>query len=256
MFYSENLKKNNNIEHCFFSRKNGTSKGIYESLNCGIGSKDEKLNVKKNLDIVSKKLNIETKQLVLMHQTHSNKVEIVENKNSLRKVESDAMITQSNSVALCVLTADCAPILIYEEDKQIIGCIHAGWKGAINGVIENTLKKLKEIGGNTEKLSVCIGPCIAQKNYEVKEDFYSVFIKKSKENDSFFLKNDKNAFNFDLRGFVNKKFADCGVSKIENISLDSCAMKNEYFSHRRAKKLGENDYGRCISVIKKITVQN
>ncbi len=256
MFYSENLKKNNNIEHCFFSRKNGTSKGIYESLNCGIGSKDEKLNVKKNLDIVSKKFNIETKQLVLMHQTHSNKVEIVENKNNLRKVESDAMITKSNSVALCVLTADCAPILIYEEDKQIIGCIHAGWKGAINGVIENTLKKLKEIGGNTEKLSVCIGPCIAQKNYEVKEDFYSVFIKKSKENDSFFLKNDKNAFNFDLRGFVNKKFEDCGVSKIENISLDSFAMKNEYFSHRRAKKLGENDYGRCISVIRKTSSQN
>ncbi len=256
MFYSENLKKNKNIKHCFFSRKNGTSRGIYESLNCGIGSKDEKLNVKKNLDIVSKKFGVETKQLILMNQTHSNKVEVVENKNNLIKVESDAMITKSDSLALCVLTADCAPILFYEEDKQIVGCIHAGWKGAISGIIKNTLEKLKEIGGSTEKLSVCIGPCIAQKNYEVKEDFYLAFVNESKENDSFFLKNDKNTFNFDLRGFVNKKFKDFGVSKIENISLDSFATKSEYFSHRRAKKLGENDYGRCISVIRKISSQN
>ncbi len=256
MLYSENLKKNNNIKHCFFSRKNGTSKGIYESLNCGIGSKDEKLNVQKNLDIVSKKFRIEKKQLILMHQAHSNKVQIVENRNSLKRVESDAMLTKNNSFALCVLTADCAPILIYEKDKQIVGCIHAGWKGAINGIIENTLAKLKEIGGSVEQLIVCIGPCISQKSYEVKEDFYSVFTKKSKDNDSFFLKNNKNTFNFDLRGFVNKKFKDSGVSQIENIYLDTFAPKSEYFSHRRAKKLGENDYGRCISVIKKISSQN
>jgi len=255
MFCSENLKKNN-IEHCFFSRKNGTSRGIYESLNCGIGSNDKKLNVQKNLDIVSKKFKIQTKQLVLMHQTHSNKVQIVENKNNSERIESDAMLTRNNSLALCVLTADCAPILIYEENKKIIGCIHAGWKGAINGIIENTLKKLEKIGGNTEKLVVSIGPCIAQESYEVKEDFYSMFIKKSKENDSFFLKNNKKTFSFDLRGFLNKKFKDFGVSQIENVCLDTFAMKSEYFSHRRAKKLGENDYGRCISVIKKISSQN
>ena len=256
MFYSENLKKNNNIQHCFFSRKNGSSKGIYESLNCGIGSNDEKLNVEKNLDIVSKKFNIEKKQLVLMHQAHSNKVQIVENENNLKRIESDAILTKSNSLALCVLTADCAPILIYEEEKQIVGCIHSGWKGAVNGIIENTLKKIREIGGNIEKLVVCVGPCIAQKSYEVREDFYSIFIKKSKENDSFFLKNDRKTFNFDLRGFVNKKFEDCGVSQVDNIYLDTFATKSEYFSHRRAKKLGENDYGRCISVIKKISSEN
>ena len=196
MFYSENLKKKN-IEHCFFSRKNGTSRGIYESLNCGIGSNDKKLNVQKNLDIVSKKFKIQTKQLVLMHQTHSNKVQVVENKDNSKRIDSDAMLTRDSSLALCVLTADCAPILIYEENKKIIGCIHAGWKGTINGIIENTLKKLEEIGGNTEKLVVSIGPCIAQESYEVKEDFYSIFIKKSKENDSFFLKNDRKTFNFE-----------------------------------------------------------
>jgi len=256
MFYSSHLKDNDNIDHCFFSRKNGKSNGIYESLNCGIGSKDSKENVQKNLEIVAKNFKIEKKKLILMNQTHSNKVEFIEKEDNSKRIEADAMLTQNDKVALCVLTADCAPILIYEKDKKIIGCIHAGWKGAFNGVIDNTLKKLNEIGGNIKQVVVCIGPCISQKSYEVKEDFYSVFRKKSKENDSFFIKNKKNSFNFDLRSFVIKKFNDYGVTQIDNINLDSFAMKNEYFSHRRAKKLGENDYGRCISVIRKISSQN
>ena len=256
MFYSSHLKDNDNIDHCFFSRKNGKSNGIYESLNCGIGSKDSKENVQKNLEIVAKNFKIEKKKLILMNQTHSNKVEFIEKEDNSKRIEADAMLTQNDKVALCVLTADCAPILIYEKDKKIIGCIHAGWKGAFNGVIDNTLKKLNEIGGNIKQVVVCIGPCISQKSYEVKEDFYSVFRKKSKENDSFFIKNKKNSFNFDLRSFVIKKFNDYGVTQIDNINLDSFAMKNEYFSHRRAKKLGEDDYGRCISVIKKNSSEN
>ena len=115
MFYSKNLKKNNNIQHCFFSRKNGVSKGIYESLNCGIGSKDQKENVEKNLDIVSKKFNIKKSSLTLMHQTHSNKVEIIETDNNLKRIKCDAILTKSNGIALSVLTADCIPILFYEK---------------------------------------------------------------------------------------------------------------------------------------------
>ena len=252
MFYSNNLKKINNLQHCFFSRKDGVSRGIYERLNCGIGSRDEKKNVKKNLDIVSKKFNIKKNSLVLMRQTHSNKVNVIEDKNNLERINCDAMLTKSNKIALSVLTADCVPILIYEKNKKIVGCIHAGWKGAIKEIIENTLKKLEEMGGSIKQLIVSVGPCIAQKNYEVKNDFYSEFIKKSENYDSFFLKNDKNTFNFDLRQFINKKFEDAGVLEIENILVDTFASKNEYFSHRRAKKLGEDDYGRCISVIKKI----
>ena len=256
MFYSKNLKKNNNIQHCFFSRKNGVSKGIYQSLNCGIGSKDKKENVEKNLDIVSKKFNIKKNSLTLMRQTHSNKVEIITTGNNLERIKCDAMLTRDNEIALSVLTADCSPILIYEKRKGIIGCIHAGWKGAINGIIENTLKKLEEMDGSIKQLVVSVGPCISQKNYEVKNDFYSEFIKKSKNNDSFFLKNEKKTFNFDLRGFINKKFKDFGVLEIDNVAIDSFASENEYFSHRRAKKLGQDDYGRCISVIKKIASQN
>jgi len=256
MFFSKKLQKFKNIKHCFFSRKNGVSKGIYESLNCGIGSKDQEENVKKNLDIVSKKFNIKKDSLALMHQTHSNKVEIIVKRNNLERIKCDAMLTKDNEIALSVLTADCLPILIYEKRKEIIGCIHAGWKGAVNGIIENTLKKLEEMNGSIKQLVVSLGPCISQKNYEVKNDFYSEFIKKSKNNDSFFFKNEKKTFNFDLRGFVIKKFKDLGVLEIDNVAIDSFASENEYFSHRRAKKLGQDDYGRCISVIKKNTSQN
>ncbi len=252
MFYSNKLKKNNGIQHCFFSRKNGTSKGIYESLNCGIGSKDHGENVQKNLEIVSKTFKIKKKQLALMHQTHSDKVEIIQNVNDLERINCDAMLTESNNIALCVLTADCAPILIYEKKKKIVGCIHAGWKGAFNGIIENSVKKLQELGGDVKELFVSVGPCISQKNYEVKKDFYLKFVKRSEKNESFFLKKDDYSFNFDLREFINKKFKDLGILKIDNVTVDSFASKSEYFSHRRAKKLGEDDYGRCISVIKKI----
>ncbi len=256
MFYSKKLKKIGDIEHCFFSRKNGTSKGIYQSLNCGIGSRDESSRVKNNLELVAKKLKISKDELVLMNQTHSNQVEFIENKNNLKRVKSDAILTKNKSIALGVLTADCAPILIYEIEKEIIGSIHAGWKGALNGIIENTIKKIQDLGGSSKKLLACVGPCIAQNSYEVKEDFYLMFTKETKKNESFFSKNQKKTFNFDLRGFVNKKLKNCGVLEIDNINLDSYASKNEYFSHRRAKKLGENDYGRCISVIKKLSKKN
>ncbi len=250
MFYSENLEIINDIDHCFFSRKNGKSRGIYKSLNCGIGSKDDEVDVKNNLSLVSKKFNIEKNSLILMNQVHSNKVQII-TKNNLTKHTCDAILTEDYNIALGVLTADCVPILIYETKKKIIGCIHAGWKGAIDGIIENTSKKLIEMGGNPKKLIVSVGPCISQKNYEVQANFYEKFIKKSKNNTSFFFKNEKNSFNFNLRGFVNKKLTDLNVSKIDNIEIDSFASESEYFSHRRAKKLGQDDYGRCISVIKK-----
>ena len=254
MFYSNNLNKFKELQHCFFSRKNGNSLGIYSSLNCGIGSKDDKEKVKKNLDLVSKNLKIENKYLILMNQTHSNKVKIIEKDNKKVRINADALITKSDNLALGVLTADCAPILVYESEKKIIGAIHAGWKGAVNSIIENVVKKIREMGGNSEKITACVGPCIGLKSYEVKEDFYFEFKKKSKNSESFFSKNKDGLLYFDLRGFVTKKFSDNGIFQVDNINVDSFNRSKDYFSHRRAKKLGENDYGRCISVIKKTII--
>ena len=256
MFYSNYFKNLKEIQHCFFSRKNGNSKGIYESLNCGIGSKDESKSVYKNLEIVAKNFKIKRRNLILMNQTHSNNVKIIEKEGDNIKVNADAIVTTKDNLALGVLTADCAPILFFETKKKIIGCIHAGWKGAINGIIENTIEKIKELGGDINKMTVCIGPCIDKKSYEVKNDFYQTFKQKSENNDIFFSKGRNDSFYFDLRGYITKKFNNNGVLQVDNINIDSFSSPEEYFSHRRAKKLGENDYGRCISVIKKTTVQN
>ena len=145
MFYSKKLKKIKKVKHCFFSRKNGFSKGIYKSLNCGRGSKDNKKNIQKNLNFVAKKMAVEKNKLILMHQTHSNKVVEIKKNNYKKKIIADAMITQMKGLAIGVVTADCVPIIFCDIKNKIIGCIHAGWKGAFSGIIENTIKKIKKI---------------------------------------------------------------------------------------------------------------
>ena len=248
MFYSKKFKKFNNIKHCFFSRKGGFSKGIYQSLNCGKGSRDNKKNIYRNLSLVSKKMKINQERLSLMHQTHSNKVIIINKKNkNSKKFNSDALITKMKGVALGVVTADCVPIILYDIKNQIIGCIHAGWKGASSGIIENTIKKFKKLNSNN-KIFASVGPCIGKKSYEVDVNFYKKFISKSKKNAVYFSKKNRNKKLFNLRKYVNNKLIKLNV-KVDHVNHDTFKEKSKFFSYRRSQKLGENDYGRCISVI-------
>ncbi len=247
MFYSKKLKKIKKIKHCFFSRKNGFSKGIYKGLNCGKGSKDKKQNVKKNLRYIAKKMVVKENKLILMHQTHSNKVIEIKKNNYKKKVIADAIITKMKGVALGVLTADCVPIIIYDVKNEIIGCIHAGWKGALLGVINNTISKLKKIGLNN-KIYACIGPCIGKKSYEVDKNFYKIFIAKSRNNKIYFSNKNKTKKLFNLRKFVTDKLVKANI-KVDQINRDTFAEKQNFFSYRRSCKLKEKDYGRCISTI-------
>ena len=248
MFYSKNLKKIKQIKHCFFSRKGGFSKGIYKGLNCGKGSKDNKANVKRNLKFVSKKINVKLDNLKLMYQTHSNKV-IVINKNNkkLKNFYSDAIITSIKGYALGVVTADCVPIILYDNKNQSIGCIHAGWKGAFSGIIEKTIKKFKKLNSKN-KILASIGPCIGQKSYEVDINFYKKFILRSKRNKIYFLKKNNKKQLFNLRKYVNDKLIRLNV-KVDHVNHDTFKEKRNFFSYRRSQKLQEKDYGRCISVI-------
>ena len=249
MFFSKKLKEFNNINHCFFSKEGGVSQGIYSSLNCGLGSKDEKNNVLENLNIVSNKLCVEPKNLFLMNQSHSNKVVVIDDKSNYeQRINSDALITTKKNIAISVLTADCVPVLIYDEVNKIIGCIHAGWKGALGGIIENTINEITRIGTNG-KINVAIGPCIGINNYEVGQDFYARFIMESENNKKFFLQSINNKFLFDLRKYVNSKFEKLELNCIENIDFDTFSENENFFSFRRSKKIGEKDYGRCISTI-------
>ena len=252
MFYSKKFKKFNNVKHCFFSRKGGFSKGIYQSLNCGKGSKDNKKNVLKNLSFVSKKMKLHQKKLSLMYQTHSNKVIIINKKNNnSKRFYSDALITKMTGMALGVVTADCVPIILYDVKNQIIGCIHAGWKGASSGIIENTIKKFKKLNSKN-KLFASVGPCIGQKSYEVSLDFYKKFILQSKSNKVYFSKKNKMKKLFNLRKFVNDKLVRLNV-KVDHVKHDTFREKSSFFSYRRSQKLYQKDYGRCISVISLIS---
>ena len=252
MYYSRKFKEFKNIKHCFFSRKGGFSKGIYHSLNCGKGSKDKKKNVYNNLDLVSKKMKINLKKLFLMHQTHSNKAIIINKRNkNLKRFNSDALITKEKDVSLGVVTADCVPIILYDIKNQIIGCIHAGWKGALSGIVENTIKKFRKLNSKN-KIFASIGPCIGKKSYEVDEDFYKKFMLKSKKNRIYFSKKGSIKKLFNLRKFVNDKLTKLNI-RVDHVDRDTFKEKSNFFSYRISQKSQEKDYGRCISVISLIS---
>ena len=247
MFYSTKLNKFNKIKHCFFSRKGGFSKGLYKGLNCGKGSKDKKNTVLKNLNYVSKKMFIEKNKFILMSQTHSAKVVEIKKNNYKKKINSDAMITRVKGLMLGVVTADCVPIIIYDTKNEIIGCIHAGWKGAFSGIIKNTINKIKKLN-SSNKIFASVGPCIGKESYEVDLNFYKKFLNKSRENKKYFSRKNKNKKLFNLRKFVANKLRELKV-KVDHVNHDTFREEKNFFSYRRSYKLKQNDYGRCVSVI-------
>ena len=250
MFFSKKLQNFKNLKHCFFSRKNGFSKGNYESLNCGLGSNDKKENVLKNLELVSKRIGCEKKLLITMNQIHSDKVLYFEKIDDVKnKLVGDAIVTKVKKIGIGILTADCAPILLYDPKKEIIGCIHSGWKGALKGIVKKTIEKFIELNSNINDIIAVIGPCIKKENYEVKDDFYEKFISQNRKYKAFFTEIDANKYLFDLRNFINSEISLSNVKNIENIEKDTFSEKELFYSYRRTQLNKETDYGRCISVI-------
>ena len=152
-------------------------------------------------------MSINSDDLILMHQTHSNKVKEINKNNFRRTIYCDSIITRMNQIALGVVTADCVPILVFDKKNKIIGCIHAGWKGALKGIIKNTILKMKKLHFRNE-LYASIGPCIGKKNYEVDNDFFKKFVLKSKKNLRYFSKKNKKKKFFNLRKFVSDKLLE------------------------------------------------
>jgi YfiH family protein len=247
MIKSKLIGKYKNISHGFFNKSGGHSDGIYRSLNCGKGSKDNKSNINKNLKKVCLKIGCSKSKLVLLNQIHSNKVFSINN-ISKKKPTGDALVTYVNKYALGILTADCAPIFIFDPKKKIIAAIHAGWKGAYKKIIYKTVYDLKKKGSNIQDLIVVIGPCISKYNYEVKKDFLKKFINQNKKNRRFFNFSKKKIF-FSLNEYIKNQLKDIGVKNIEIINKDTYLRKNNFFSYRRSLKNKYYDYGRNISVI-------
>jgi len=250
MFYSKKINKIPGIKSFFFSRKNGVSKGIYKSLNCGLGSSDQKMLVKNNIKIVAKKTGCKLNNLVLLRQYHSNKVIDFDNLLIKKRYKADGIITTVSKFAFGILTADCVPILVADKKNKTIAAVHSGWKGANAGIIDNLIKAFKKKGSKLTDLIVAIGPCISQKSYEVKKDFVNEIKNKNFDYKKYFkILNNKIYFN--LRMFVNNKFLKLGVlnRNIEHINKDTYSNYKNFFSYRRSVHNNEVDYGRCISVI-------
>ena len=249
MIKSKKLSKFKTINHGFFDRTKGTSNGIYKSLNCGLGSFDNKKNVLKNLKIVCRKIKCSPKNLILLNQIHSNKYYFLNKKNKIKKkFKGDALITNLNNVAIGVLTADCVPILIYDKKLKIISAIHAGWRGIYKQVVYKVINFFIKKGTDVSNLIVSIGPCITQKNYEVKKDFVTKFMKKDKKSLVFFKKV-KNKTYFSLNKYILYQLKKLGIKNTEIINKDTFDTNNNFFSARRSIIKKEIDYGRNISVI-------
>jgi len=251
IFKSNSFTKKSDIWHAFFSRKNGTSKGIYKSLNCGLGSKDKKKNIYQNIELVKKKIN--TKFLFLLHQKHSAKIITLKKiplKNKINIGHGDGIFTDLIKVAIGVLTADCAPVLFTDKSNKYICCVHAGWKGAFGGIIKNASMLFKKNKIKARDIRVCVGPCISKEKYEVQLDFYHKFISNNKKYHKHFSFKKTKIF-FNLRSFIVEQILKARIPKsnITHIIKDTFKNKSLFFSHRRSISKLERDYGRNLSII-------
>ena len=250
MLNSKKLSKFSEISHGFFNKNGGVSEGIYKSLNCGIGSKDKKTNIKKNLNIVKSKLSTKSKQIFLVKQVHGNKFVFLSSNSRIktRSIIADAVISEKKRIPIAVLTADCVPILIYDKKRKMIAAIHAGWRGAYKGIVQKVIQSMLSKGCSPKDMTVAIGPCISKNNYEVKGQFKNKFIKKDKDNIKFFIIR-KNKIYFDLPNYVKKQVKLNLIKNIDLLYVDTFNKRNNFFSARRSLKLNDNDYGRNISII-------
>ncbi len=240
-----------NIRHGFFTREHGHSTGVYASLNCGFGSRDDADAVQKNRENVAARMGVGADRLVSVWQSHSPNVMMVEAAwDPFSPPEADAMVTGRPGIALGVLSADCTPILFADRAGTRIGVAHAGWKGALGGILEASVAAFDSQGAPAGELCAAIGPTIGQANYEVGPEFLDRFLAQDQANARFFTASPRSGHHcFDLPGYVKKKLEGLGIAAIENLGLCTYADEARFFSYRRSTHRGEPDYGRLISTI-------
>jgi hypothetical protein len=244
-----NLADAPDIQHGFFGRQDGVSQGVYASLNCGPGSGDERKAVIANRARVQAALGAQS--LVTLYQIHGASAVTVATAWELNEPpQADGMATNIPGIALGILTADCAPVLFADSRAKVIGAAHAGWKGALAGVIESTLRAMEELGAERARIAAAIGPCISQPNYEVGPEFRARFMDNDPGFARFFAPSAKaDHWRFDLKGFVALRLDDAGLENVARFPACTYAHEGDFFSFRRATHRGEPDYGREISAV-------
>ena len=246
---AENLDGVRAIRHGFFTRGGGVSEGIYASLNCGNGSGDAADRVAENRRRAMAELGQDEASLLTLYQVHSPDVVTVNGPWSGPSPRADAMVTSRPGLALGILTADCAPVLLADAEGGVIGAAHAGWRGALAGVVEAAVAAMEALGAKAEHMSAAVGPCIAQASYEVGPEFRAPFLTADAANGALFADGGKGRPHFDLPGFVGRRLTSAGVSQVTVLARDTCAEAEDFFSYRRSQHRGDPDYGRNLSVI-------
>jgi YfiH family protein len=238
------------VRHAFFTRQGGVSRGVYASLNAGRGSNDEPADVLENRRRAAAALGVEPRSLNSCYQIHSATAFVAEAPWGDDRPEGDAVVTRVSGLACGALAADCAPVLIADPQARVVAAAHAGWKGALTGVVEAAVAGMESLGAERSRMTAAIGPCIGRDSYEVGLEFLHRFEAADPDFGRFFLpgaSSDKRQF--DLPGFVLSRLTAAGVPRAEWTGQDTCADEDQFFSNRRAFRRGEADYGRLLSAI-------
>ena len=238
------------LRHAFFSREGGVSEGIYEGLNGGIGSNDDTANVAENRRRMAEQMGVTSDRLLTLYQVHSPDVVVVTTPwGDAARPKADALVTRTEGIAIGVTAADCGPILFVDPNARVIGAAHAGWKGALTGILESTIGAMEKLGADRGGIVAAIGPLIRQHSYEVGSEFVERFLDADAGNAMFFLPGERDGHSmFDLAGFIRMRLENAGVLMIDDVGIDTYSDER-FFSYRRSVHRKEPDYGRHVHAI-------
>ncbi|GAA0775210.1 peptidoglycan editing factor PgeF [Roseibium denhamense] len=239
------------ISHGFFTREGGVSSGLYGSLNIGLGSDDDRDLVLENRSRVASTFGVDPIRLLSPYQIHSPDVIMVSgpwSEDANRK--ADALVTGSEGLAIGVATADCGPVLFADPGAKVVGAAHSGWKGAVTGILENTVTAMEDLGAKRERIIAVLGPSISAKAYEVGPEFHARFNETDPANNQYFTASEKaRHFMFDLPAFITGRLRALNLAKVTDLAVCTYRDEARFFSYRRTTHRREPDYGRQISVI-------
>ncbi len=239
------------VAHGFFTRDGGVSTGDYASLNCGLGSGDDRCNTTENRRRVMTHFNAPEGSLLTCHQVHSATAVFVDRPwLPDAQPKADALVTTTRGLVLGTLAADCTPVLLADGQAGVIGAAHAGWKGALGGVVEATIVAMERAGARRQGIVASVGPCISQDAYEVGPDFEAAFLRVDQEYAKYFSRVPEGVRpRFDLPGFVANRLTVAGVGRVDALRQCTYSQPGRFFSFRRMTHLGQTDYGRQVSAL-------
>jgi YfiH family protein len=251
MLQASSLATLTGIRHAFFTRSGGVSEGVYSSLNGGVGSKDSADKVSENRSRMAAALGVGTDRLLTPFQIHSPDVVVAtEPWTRDSRPRADALVTKVPHLAIGVSTADCGPLLFADSAAGVVAAAHAGWRGALTGVVESTVAAMERLGAKRARIATALGPTIRQSNYEVGPEFVERFVAADPANARYFAPSRREAHAmFDLCGYIAQCVERAGIAQFEDLGLCTYEEPERFFSYRRSTHLGEHDYGRHINAI-------